>query len=31
VLVDVIAILVLLLMFGDIVRMLFVDTDPHRR
>jgi len=31
VLVDVVAVLVMLLMLGDILRMLFVDTDPHRR
>lgn len=29
-LVDVVAVLVMLLMFGDVLRMLFVDTEPHR-
>ena len=28
--VDVVATLVMLLMFGDVLRMLFVDTEPHR-
>jgi hypothetical protein len=30
VLVDVVAVLVLLLMAGDVARMLFVDDEPHR-
>jgi hypothetical protein len=30
VLVDVVAVLVMLLMLGDVIRMLFVDTEPHR-
>lgn len=29
-LVDVVAVLVLLLMAGDVFRMLFIDTEPHR-
>jgi hypothetical protein len=28
-LVDVVAVLVLLLMLGDVIRMLFVDTEPE--
>jgi hypothetical protein len=28
--VDVVAVLVMLLMLGDVIRMLFVDTEPHR-
>jgi hypothetical protein len=29
VLVDVVAVLVMLLMLGDVIRMLFVDTEPR--
>jgi hypothetical protein len=29
-LIDVVAVFVLLLMAGDVARMLFVDTEPHR-
>jgi hypothetical protein len=29
-LVDALAVIVMLLMLGDILRMLFVDTEPHR-
>jgi hypothetical protein len=29
-LVDVVAVLVMLLMLGDVIRMLFVDTEPQR-
>jgi hypothetical protein len=29
-LVDAVAVIVMLLMLGDILRMLFVDTEPHR-
>jgi hypothetical protein len=28
--VDVVAVLVMLLMLGDVIRMLFVDTEPER-
>jgi hypothetical protein len=28
--VDVVAVLVMLLMLGDVIRMLFVDTEPQR-